>query len=146
MIFLEDKMQYTNVYTEKINCTSDEVEFYILDFLKSLDKAGVKIKENFFYSFNSLSETGIMEIQLFQPAEKFKELIDEQISYMSYFYLDHMISTVVLGDYERISDRYSVLMEFIEKQRMVNASNIYNEIHSRGKHKYLIVKTAAIPE
>lgn len=144
MIFLEDKMQYTNVYTEKIKCTSDEVEFYILDFLKSLEKAGVKKKEKFFYSFNSLSDVGVMEIQLFQPAEEYIKIKDVAISFMSYFYIDHMISTLVLKDFKNIADKYSEVMEYMEEHGLISASNIYNEVHYMEKQKYLILKIAVI--
>lgn len=144
MIFLEDKMQYTNVYTEKINCTSDEVEFYIFDFLKSLDKAGTKRKGNFFYSFNSLSDVGVMEIQLFQPAEKYIKIKDVTISFMSYFYIDHMISTLVLEDFKNIADKYCEVMGYMEEHGLISASNIYNEVHCMERQKYLILKIAVI--
>lgn len=143
MIFLEDKMQYTNVYTKKINCMPDEVKYYISDFWECLDKAGVRRKESFFYSFNSLSE-GVMEIQLFQPAEKYRELIDVPISYMSYFYIDHMISTLVLEEFKNIADKYGEVMEFMEEHGLISASNTYNEVHITEKQRYLVVKVAVI--
>lgn len=143
MIFKEDKMQYTNVYSKRYLCKYSEMGVCMEDFLQILKVSGAVRKGGLFYSLNQITEDEVIEIEFFQPVKEYCNIQYSGFLFHSYFFLEHMISSVVLRNYDRIEENYAEIMMYIESRGLQEKSNFYAEIHNNGNEKYLILKMAA---
>lgn len=143
MIFKNDNICYMNVYSKISLCHYEQIGECMEAFLGTLKKAKVERRGNFFYSLNQFLEDGTVELQMFQPAKEYCEVQDEKVQFLSYYYVDHMLSTVILEDFDKIEWKYAEIMKYMENNHVGAGTNFYNEICKIGKKRYVIVKIGA---
>lgn len=146
MIFKNDNICYMNVYSKIDLCHYEQIGNCMGAFLETLKKAKVERCGNFFYSLNQILEDGILEIQMFQPAKDYFEVQDEKVQFFSYYYINQMLSSVILDDYDKIEWKYAEIMKYMENNHVKAATNFYNEIGKIGAKRYVIVKIGAAGE
>ena len=142
MINENDGMMYMNVYSKKYWCLYKHVKQHMDEFKKQLRDAGVKNNGPFFYSVSRVLDDGFIGLELYQPAKEYREVIDKDIKFSSYFYIDNMLSSVVLDNFEFMEWTYSEIMQYMWDNNLKSRSNIYNEIHDSEEGRYIIVKVA----
>lgn len=142
MIYENDSMMYMNVYSKKYWCSYKHVKQHMEEFMTELSNAGLEKNGPFFYSIGRILEDGYIGLELFQPVKEYREVRDKDIKFSNYFYLDNMISAVVLDNFDLMEWTYAEIMQYIWDKDKKSSSNIYNEIHENGSEKYVIVKVA----
>lgn len=142
MINENDSMMYMNVYSKKYWCLYKHVNQHMEEFKIQLREAGVESNGPFIYSIGKILEDGFIGLELYQPVKEYREVRDKDIKFSSYFYIDNMLSSVVLDNFEFMEWTYSELMQYIWDNKLKSCSNIFNEIHDSADGKYIIVKVA----
>lgn len=142
MIYENDSIGYMNVYSKRYICHYKKLGVCMKEFMETLKHAGIKRNGELFYTINNISKDAMLEIELFQAANGYYAVQDEKIRFHSYYYLSGMLSSVVLDDFDNIEWKYAEIMQYMEQKDKKAQSNFYNEVHSNGAKKYLIIKVA----
>ena len=143
MIYENDQLQYSDVYSKEYICQYNELNEKLKEFSHIMECSNLTFKKDLFYSIKGFRKDGGIRIEFFAPATQYKPVETGNLNYHSYYFIDSMLSVIVMSDFERNMElAYAALIYYAEEHNMDITSAIYNEIRRENGMVYIIVKVA----
>ncbi|MEF9917395.1 MAG: DUF5085 family protein [Lachnospiraceae bacterium] len=140
MIYDKDCICRMNVYSKIYKGHYLEMKSFFEDYADIIMKHHLRRDGEMFYTFNQLTETLDVELEIFQATKEYISVLDTNVRFYSYYCIENMLSTVITNDFDKIQLNYAEIVEYMRAQNRVESSNTYTEIHSNGTQKYIILK------
>ncbi|MBP2624055.1 DUF5085 family protein [Streptococcus oricebi] len=113
-----DRLAYQNVVRKRSSFHYSEMEEHMQQFISGVLNAGYRLKGPFFYSLNNLPMDEIVDIEMFLPI--FDSVFQlEGYDFSSYFLIENLFKTVVLHDFENLTElAYAELVATIKENHL----------------------------
>lgn len=131
MIVEDHQIAYRNIASKYYNFLPEEIDIAIKDFDTILSDHGLNFGGIIFFSIISDPTAEVMTAKLFIGIEEnqFNIPKDEEVGFSSYFFINRMLMTRIIGEFETASQvEYWALIDYIKKHELIQKTPIFVEI------------------
>lgn len=147
MVNPKDSIKYTSVISRKYRFHYKDMEQYLSDFMNDVMKLKATIKGPLFYSLNNIPMDEVMNVEFFMPVHEDYLDVPEDMYFHSYFFIDKMISTCDLANYEASTEAaYGELLHYMESNYLRQATPIFHILSGDRSLPYLFIKMGTSPQ
>ncbi|WP_186577125.1 DUF5085 family protein [Aquibacillus kalidii] len=145
MINSSDSIKYKNVISKKYTFHFKDMEQKLKEFINEIDQLQLKVKGPLFYSLNNVPRDEVMHAEFFMPVINENVQVNEQMYFHSYYSIDHMISTIVYNDVEKVTEEaYASLFHYMEQNKLYQVTPIFHILSGDESLPYSFIKIGVV--
>ncbi len=147
MIVENKKLAYRNVYMETYSFYPKEIGEALKIYESKLEQANLTPIGPFFFEIISDIHDEIMDATFYTPIKENKlpeNFDDDYVRFSSYLYIDQMIMTRVMGDFDKESQvKYNEMLRYAGEQDLTIITPFFNVFKSIGDQTYVEIYLGA---
>lgn len=140
-----DKIQLSNVVSQKYKCDVNKLSEVLEGFLKCVYSNKLVPKGLCIYSITNVPLDKVIEGEIYISVKN--ELIDnlKDLDYHTYFCIENMISTCIYEKFEeKTEEAYFILLKYIEEKKLQQITPIFIEVAGDKKLPYAFAKVGVL--
>lgn len=141
MISTDDSIRYQNVVSKRYHFFYTDMTKYMQEFLEEIKRRGLHPHGKIFYTLNNVPKDENMDVEFFLPVREENVESQGEFHYHSYYEVENMISTRVVGDFEQNTQvAYSALNSFMTTMNLKQITPPFHVIDRAGETDFVTIK------